>query len=93
MAFTDALAHQLHCCIHRLATDQYLCRVALHNYYYVLQQAAHKNFRAFMIASNIALKLSCNYQRFDPHTPLKCRSLSTNSAKFTVSKNSVATMK
>jgi hypothetical protein len=36
-----------------------------------------------MIASNITLKLSCNYQRSDPHAPLKCKSLSTNSAKFT----------
>jgi hypothetical protein len=36
-----------------------------------------------MAAGNITLKLSCNYQRSDPHVPLKCKSLSTNSAKFT----------
>jgi hypothetical protein len=35
-----------------------------------------------MFAGIITLKLSCNYQRSDPHAPLNCKSVSTNSAKF-----------
>jgi hypothetical protein len=42
MTFTDALAQQFDFRIRRMAIDQYLCRVALHKYYHVLKQAAHK---------------------------------------------------
>jgi len=93
MAFTDALAQQFYCCIHRLATDQYLCRVALHKYYsyYVLQQAAHKNLGISWLLSRLNSHATISVLT---HTPLWNVSLWAQTRQSLLrSKNSVATMK